>query len=224
MLKLPIFILMWIVMICIKIPTAFFGFFVVPFLYQYRDTDYKDLQWWTRPWSNPVNWTGQPGNYKSSLPLWWVEDSDVYEYYKGLGTGFWSFYRYYARRNSANGLRSFKWLALNIDPSKVKYKTNFKMKRYEPNEVRKLALTTAWHFTWQGFKSGFKIIHIWPDKKKDTHYWFFGSRVIRKGPRHLVIKLWWRIEPEDASGGDKYFDIEMKSAGFALKVLLYRWG
>ena len=193
-------------MICIKIPTSLFGFFVVPFLYPYRDTDYKDLPWWTRPWSNLEDWTGQPGNFKSSLPRWWVLNTDFHPDYKGHGTGFKSFYQYYALQNSANGLRSFKLLDLAIDPSKVQYKTNFKMKRYEPNEVRKLALTTVWYWAWQGFQAGFKIIHIWNDE------------------RHLVIKLGWRVEPEDASGGDKYFDIGMENASFAGKVLLYRKG
>lgn len=197
MIKLPLFMLLWVGMICIKIPTALFGFFVVPFLYPYRDTDYKDLPWWTRPWSNPEDWTGQPGCYESSLPRWWVEER---------GTGFGSFYRYYAVQNSANGLRSFEFLDLTIDPSKVKYKTNYKMTRYEPPEMRELGLKTVWYWAWQGFQAGFKIIHIWNDE------------------RHLVIKLGWRVEPEDASGGDKYFKIGMEDASFAGKVLLYRKG
>ena len=224
MFKYLIFVLLWVGMICIKLPTVVVGWFIVVLLYPYRNTHYNYLPWWTRPWSNPEDWTGQPGCYESSLPLWWVKPpfSDSTKHYKGLGIGFWSFYKYYAWQNSANGLRSFESIDLDIDPSKVKYKTNFKMKRYEPDKVRGLALTTVWYWAWQGPQAGFKVIHIWPDKKKDLR--IFGWTAIRKGPRHMVVKLGWRVEPEDASGGDKWFDIGMEDASFAGKVLLYRFG
>jgi len=207
MIKLPIFILLWVFYIfLIKLPTSILGFFVVPFMWFYRHTNYDDLPWWTRPWASIVEWEGRPGTFKSSLPRWWVLDDTFHPSYVNKGEGFANWYLYHAIRNTGSGLRSFEWIDMDIVPSKVRFKTNHRMKRYEPPEMRELGLTTTWYWAWIGVQAGFKIIHIWNDE------------------RHLVIKLGWRVEPEDAKGGDKYFVAGMEDASFAGKVLLYRKG
>ena len=219
--KLPVFLLMWILFVAVKLPTTIFGFIVVPLLWKYRNTNYDDLPWWTRPWSNPEDWQGGPQHHESSLPKWWVDK---------FGTSFGSFYKYHAVRNSANGLRSFELLDLDIDMRKVKYtspeyETASLRHFYEPWKQRRLETPnkTVWYFCWQGWKAGFKIVHLWPDKKKDTRYWFFGWRVISAGNRHLVIKLGWRVEPADAHE-EIGPGIRQDDAGFALKMLFYRKG
>ena len=195
MIKLPIFILMWIVMLAIKIPTVLLGLLMVLLLYPYRNTDYSNLPFWTRPWANPEDWEGM-GTGNNSLPIWWV---------KSRGNTFKCFYRYHAIRNPANGLRSFEWLDLDITPDLIKYKTNIVLKRYEPGVLRKSPNIpqTVWYLAWQGFRAGFKLIHIWSNE------------------RHLVIKFGWRIEPRNAT--DEVSKLEEDSS-FASKILLYRKG
>jgi len=153
MIKLPVFILMWALYLAIKIPTWALGFVVVPFLYRWRFTHYERLPWWTRPWANPEDWEGH-GNGAGSLPLWWLNKH---------GVNFKSFYRYHAIRNPANGLRSFEWLDLDVTPDLIRYRTSMVLNRYEPDVLRKNALRTAWYFAWQGFRAGFKVVHIWND-------------------------------------------------------------
>ncbi len=181
-------------MVVIKIPTVILGLIVIPFMHVYRHVDYDRLPIWTRPWSNPEDWEGQVNTDQYSLPAWWV---------KAHGIGFKQFYQYHAIRNPANGLRSFEWLDLDIDPKQVKYKTNIVMKRYEPVSIRKAKYRTAWYFAWQGFRAGFKIIHIWNDE------------------RHLVIKFGWRVDPVDATGEASELK---KDSSFAGKILVYRKG
>ena len=199
MIKLPIFILLWVLFLCIKIPTLIAGIFVVPFLHSYRHIDYNDLPKWTRPWSNPEDWQGGPQHYFYSLPRWWIDKH---------GGNFKSFYIYYAIRNGANGLRSFEFLDLDIVPDLVKYKTNLYMRHYEPWRMRQLTPIpkTVWYLCWQGFQAGFKLVHIWNDE------------------RHLVIKLGWRIQPSDATDEIDPKGIRHEDAGFATKFLPYRKG
>jgi len=202
MIRLPVFILLWIGFLLIKAPTAFAGLFVVPLMWRYKHTHYSFLPWWTRPWANPEDWKGGESTFLSSLPKWWVDKN---------GTTFRSWYRYHAIRNPANGLRSFELLDLDIDPDLVRYKTDLELLRYEPTVLRRHNLggidaniKTAWYLAWQGWQAGFKVVHIW----SDTH--------------HLVIKLGWRIEPADAFGEDE--NIGTEDASFASKFLLYRKG
>jgi hypothetical protein len=194
MIKLPIFILMWILMIAIKIPTALFGLIAIVLMHPYRHTPYDDLPAWTRPWANPEDWEGQIYSDQYSLPKWWV---------KAHGIGFKQFYQYHAIRNPANGLRSYEWLDLDVDPKQVRYKTNIVMKRYEPTAIRKAKYKTAWYFAWQGYRAGFKLIHIW------------------NAERHLVIKMGWRVDPADAT---QIANELKKDASFAGKILPYRKG
>ncbi len=183
-------------MIAIKLPTALSGFFMVPLLYPYRNDHYDSLPWWTRPWANPEDWHGK-GNGNNSLPLWWVESR---------GNGFKEFYQYHAIRNPANGLRSFEWLDLDIDPAKVKFKRskNYSGKRYDIGIFRMAGVDTVWFIAWQGYRAGFEFIHLW------------------NSDRHLNIKFGWRVEPADASA--EHSNIGIEDASFASKILLYRRG
>jgi hypothetical protein len=195
LLKLPIFMLAWLGVLAVKIPTALSGFLIVPFLYKYRDVNYENLPSWTRPWANPEDWEGR-GNGSSSLPIWWI---------KLHGESLKSFYHYHAIRNPANGLRSYEWLDADIDPSLVEWSTNYYMPRYEPSTLRKVEKKTIWYIAWVGYRAGIKIIHIWNDE------------------RHLVIKFGWRIEPSDRHETDTD-TLGLKDASFASKILFYRKG
>lgn len=195
--KLPVMILMWAGFTVIKLVTILSGAVMLLVLYRYRHTDYEELPFWSRPWSNPEDWQGQQGHYKDSLPRWW---------YLANGGGFKSFYQYHAIRNPANGLRSFELLDLDIVAEKVRFKTNKEFSHYEPKNLRDYGIKTAWYFAWQGFRAGFKIVHIWNDE------------------RHLVIKFGWRVEPIDAQDIEKWFAVLKEDAGFASKFLFYREG
>ena len=224
--KIPVFVTLWAGMIAIKVfpllvaaPFAAYldwswwmyilpigvaplGLFVGPILYLYRNTEYKDLPFWTRPWANPEDWLGQQIHYKDGLPRWW---------YDKKGTGFKSWYRYNIIRNPANGLRSFEFIDLDIDPTKVEFvrSKNFTEERYDISAVRNAELKTVWYFAWQGLQAGFEFIHIWPDGKN--------------GLRHFNIKFGWRVEPSDANP-DNHHGIGSNDASFASKVLPYREG
>lgn len=199
MIKLPVFILLWIAFLVIKIPTIIVGAFVVPLLWPYRNTLYDDLPWWTRPWSNPEDWMGGPQGFQNSLPAWWV---------KREGSDFKAFWRYHAIRNPANGLRSFEYLDLDIDKDKVEYVTNGYLKFYEPWYMRDYnpEVKTYWYVCWQGYRAGLKFVHHWNEDK------------------HVVIKFGWRIEPRDSIAGPDPKGTRAKGAGFATKALFYRDG
>lgn len=195
-LKLPVMLMWWAVMVALKIPTAALGFVVVPFLERYRFVPYDQLPGWTRPWSNPEDWFGGTRNYAGSLPTWWADEK---------GHGLWSFYRYHAIRNPANGLRSFEWLDLDMRPEKIRYVTDQYRRFYEPWHSRE---PWQWYLAWQGFKLGVKLLHPWNED------------------RHLVIKFGWRIEPRDADEHDPDPDDHrmIAGAGFAYKFQVYREG
>lgn len=199
MARLPLFLVFWAGFLCIKIPTVIAGFLVVPLLYPYRSRDIGDLPWWTVPWANPEDWTGGPKGVRGhSLPRWWLDEN---------GGGLWSFYRYHAIRNPANGLRSIEWLDLDIYMPLVRFRTGKYVLFYEPWYLRRFGVDkTVWYLAWQGWKAGFKFVHIWNDN------------------RHFVFKFGWRIEPRDA-----YYPLDedgqrVHGAGFATKLLPYREG
>ena len=222
--KFVFFIIAWILFLIVKIPTVILGLVAVIFLWQYRSTYYRNLKSWTRPWANPEDWKGGPQSYENSLPEWWViKHLSVYAHWwhrivnifkhkykptgtKNRGAKFWSFYKYHALRNPANGLRSYELLDLDIDMARVKYITNIMMTYYEPRDMRNLlkARKTAAYICWQGLKAGVKIVHLWNDKK------------------HFVLKIGWRIEPKDQQ--QMPTGIRSIDAGFATKFLPYRKG
>lgn len=227
-LRLPVFIMLWILFIAIKLPVWILGWVVIPLMWGYRYTLYRNLPWWTRPWANPEDWLGGPQSYKNSLPKWWVDKH---------GGGFWSFYRYHAGRNGANGLRSFEFLDLDIEMSEVKYVTNSLQTFYEPWHIRKLSEDfvngfrvprprTVWYWCWQGWKAGFKYVHLWQDLKPhwwtDWRWWVFSGP--KSGPRHFVAKFGWRVEPRDATVPIDPEGTRVDDAGFASKALPYRKG
>lgn len=194
--RLPIFAGLWALFLAIKVPTIATGWVMVAALARYRDRDYADLPWWTRPWSNLEDWRGQVNHYQGCLPRWWVLEH---------GVGFWSFYRYHALRNGADGLRSFEWLDLDVDPARVRYWTPEFFVRYEPAQARAAHKRTIGYIAWQGLRAGTKVVRIWSDE------------------RHLVIKLGWRVEPNDAH--DPYGPPELhQNEGFSTKFLAYRRG
>jgi len=199
MIKLPIFILLWVVVLAIKIPVVLLGPVAIAIMYRYRHVRYVDLPAWTRPWANPEDWEGQINSHRYSLPEWYIDQE---------GLGFRQFWRYHAIRNPANGLRSYEWLDLDVVPEKVQYKTNFLLEYYDPSHVRKVLPKvfngTAWYFAWQGFRAGLKVVHIWSDE------------------RHLVIKFGWRVAPKDAI--DHEVDELDEDASFATKFLFNREG
>lgn len=197
MIKLPVFILIWAAFMALKVITWLAGHIAIPTMYQWRFKPYNDLQAWTRPWANPEDWMSGPQTYKASLPRWWVEKH---------GVGFWSWYWYHAWRNGANGLRSFEWLDLDIDPEQVKYVTPKYWRYYAPWELRKFNESTCMYFCWQGWKAGAEIVHLWNDE------------------RHLNIKFGWRVQPSDATVGPDPDGIRSQDAGFASKFLVYRKG
>ncbi len=213
--RLPFFIVAWILFVAIKLPTMVAGWFVVPFMYAYNDVLYDRLPWWQRPWANPEDWLGGHKSYEGSLPKWWVSEK---------GIGFWSFYKYHAWRNPANGLRSFEWIDLDIDPGRVKYISNGYLQFYEPWYVRQnsSSLNTYWYLCWQGFQAGLKFVHHWPDLKRDIMLGPF--ELLKAGPHHLVIKFGWRVEPRDATVPIDPDGLRVTDSGFASKLLVYREG
>ena len=223
MIRLPIWIFMWLLMVSIKafpllliapfgayfydyslwwmilpVGVAPLGLVVVPLLYRYRNTDYSQLPFWTKPWANPEDWQGQSpdGNDVGSLPRWWI---------KREGDDFKAWWRYHAIRNPANGLRSYELLDLTIVPEKLEYRTNLYMDRYDVSKVRELNKKTVWYVCWQGWQMGFEIIHIWNDE------------------HHLNLKWGWRCEPNDKNATD-LDKLGIKDASFASKTLFYRKG
>ncbi|MGI9293430.1 MAG: hypothetical protein ACR2PS_05555 [Pseudomonadales bacterium] len=196
-LRLPIFVAIWLVyLFVIKIPVNFLGLFVIPFMWRYRNTEYKSLPAWTRLWSNLEDWHGQVNHYASSLPRWWA---------MAHGINFWSFYRYHAIRNGGDGLRSIEWLDLDVDKDKVKYWTTKFFTIYEPATARTQKLSTIGYIAWQGWQAGMKVVHIWNDE------------------RHFVTKIGWRVEPSDAIAPRGPASLH-QNEGFATKFLVYRKG
>ncbi len=194
--RAPFFILMWALFIIIKIPVALLGLVVIAYMHRYRHDDYSGLPAWTRPWANPEDWHGQVNTFQYSLPRWYVDKH---------GIGFRQFWRYHAIRNPANGLRSFELLDLDIVPDLVRFVTPERHNRYEPKRARAWGAKTIGYIAWQGFRAGFKLVHIWNDE------------------RHLVIKIGWRVEPQDACD-DSIQTIGMEDASFATKFIPYRKG
>ncbi len=199
MYRLIYFIPIWLLFLLIKIPTGILGYIAIPLMWRYRRTPYRKLPSWTRPWANPEDWEGGPQGHLNSLPEWWVEDK---------GHGFVSFYQYHAFRNPANGLRSFEWLDLDIDASKVRYVTPQIYTYYAPWSIRpmKTKPQTVWYLCWQGLQAGFKFVHLWNDD------------------RHMVVKIGWRIKPTDKFREINPEGIRATDSGFATKFLFYRKG
>jgi hypothetical protein len=220
MIKLPIFVLLWAgYVLLIKAPAFVLGLVVTPFLYRLRLDAYEDLErtwYWQliRPWVNPEDWYGQRAANRpeyESLPHWWAVE---------YGAGLLSWYKYHAIRNTGNGLRSYEWLDVDIDPAKVKYVANVYMDSYEPGLLEKAGGRTAAYLAWQGFRAGCQVIHLWPDLKRDIRLWRWT--LLKAGPKYLVIKFGWRVHPCDKENPDHRDRALAEDSGFAGKVLPYR--
>ena len=192
--KLPIMLAWWGIQIAIKLPTMLLGAVMVPLLYRYRYTDLQDLPFWAMPWANPEDWHGGFKDYDGSLPVWWVS--------RRGNDDFWSFYKYHAVRNPADGLRNFKWLQLWIDKNKVKYWTPKFYEHYEPWWDRTPGVRG--YLAWQGMSLGVKV--QWVRKSSYTEF-----------------KFGFRVEPNDAKR-DLVDDSARKQLGasFASKLVLNR--
>ncbi len=189
-------------------------------------------QWWIDEKVKKVyrNWYDRPFNViKRAVDIfmnvigkdepYWTSPIFIFE---SRGYGFFSFYKYYAIRNSANGLRAIDPIRLSIDWSKVGYVSSLNLYdlivesygTYEPSVVRQRRLKWVGYLAWQGWKAGMKIVYLWNDE------------------RHLVIKLGWRVEPADVNQlpeNKSYVFYETQKVlrnnrSFAMKVGLYRKG
>jgi hypothetical protein len=199
MIRLPLFVAVWALFLAVKVPTLVAGLFAVPLLFRWRHVDYVQLPWWSRPWANPEDWQGGVhGVAGASLPQWWIDRE---------GAGFWSFYRYHALRNPANGLRSFELLDLDVEQERVRYWTPRYLAFYEPWYVRPLkhGPRTYGYIAWQGVRAGAKLVHHWNDE------------------RHLLLKIGWRVEPRDAHEQPRQPELA-EDASFATKLVLWRKG
>lgn len=200
MIRLPVFIIVWLGFIAIKLPTAILGFFVVPILYRYRHRPFSKVPKVFLPWQNPEDWNDGPQGTPESVPKWWVKERG--------GVTFWDWYKYHAIRNPANGLRNFEAIDLDPNPEKIQYVSTGKTyrKSYEPTSMRRDGVKFAAYLCWQGLQAGCKIVYVWNDK------------------RHLVFKFGWRIEPADKHRPFDPKGIRINDTGFASKFLPYREG
>lgn len=228
MIKLPVQVSMWLLYLAIKIPVALSGSVMVAIIYFYRNTPYDRLPFWTKPWANPEDWMGRGNMIAGSLPKWWFIKE---------GSGFKSWYHYHAIRNPANGMRSYEFFDLTIDPNEMEFvrSSNFSERRYDVSAVRNAGLKYVWFYAWQGLQAGFEFIYIWHGAYTRTRkhinavgkWWQVWKwevvEIMKVYPaRHLNIKLGWRIEPSDK----EYFVDNMgtQDASFASKILPYREG
>lgn len=208
----PVYVAVWLVYLLIKVPTNLLGFLVVPFMWRHRYTLYKNLPFWTRPWSNLEDWCGQPNSYQASLPRWWV----LHRIEKGfMGSDFRSFYRYHALRNAGDGLRSFEAFSVNLYDGGLEYWTPFYFKHYEAKQLREADKKFAFYFAAQSLHAGYKLVLVW----SKTH--------------HLSLKFGWRISPHhvvEGIGDPKLMALDpgrrvlYEHRGFASSIHLYREG
>jgi len=162
-----------------SLPIEVAGWFVVPFLWRYRNVDYYNLPAWTRPWASLEDWTGGFRRHKvgqNCIPL------DLLLTYRGL----WGFWRYHALRNAAAGTKTWKWFTLKMSDN-VGYATNAIIAEGGPKAIEHwwLALngdtspgSMYYYRAWIGRHKCFKIIRYY------KHF-------------HVEFKVGWRISPQD---------------------------
>lgn len=196
--RLPGFLVVWLFFMAMKIGFVLHGFVMVALLYFYRKRKFDDVPQIFLPWQNPEDWVGGINGTEHSLPQWWINKE---------GTGFYSWWKYHAIRNPANGLRNFDFVDLDLEQDKIHYWTPEYLKYYEQWYLQKYApdLKTYGYIAWQGWRAGLKIEHIWNAK------------------RYFVFKFGWRLEPRDAEEGYKKNSHRWNlGAGFASKFLPFR--
>lgn len=191
----------WLFQLALKVPVALLGLVVVPFLYRKRYTPLADMPAWSLPWVNPEDWIGGFLNYGGSIPLWWKNKTYVPLKYKhrtvinwarkllkkqpwevpvkAYGDSKWSFYKYHAIRNPADGLRNFPKLQLRINKDMVHYWTPKYYDHYEPWSDR----TPGWrgYAAWQNVHLGIKVQWI---RENSYSEFKFGFRVEPRDAHH----------------------------------------
>ena len=185
---LPFAPIWWGYQMAIKATVAALGLLVVPFMYRWRNE--KEIPSIFRPWQNPEDWVGGTVGNAGSLPEWWKTRE---------GDGRWSFYKYHAIRNPADGLRNYKWLNLQINPDKVYYLTDKLRQHYEPWSPR--ASKFQWYICWQNVWCGVKV--QWIREKTYTEF-KLGTRVVP----------WDAVEGPDPNGSRA-----LHGASFASKFI-----
>lgn len=167
----PAQMIIWAVAFAIETAFEILGWFVVPFLYKYRSTPIEDMPWWSQPWVNPEDWHGGLLQYDGSVPPWYI---------KKMGKNdFWTFYKYHAFRNAANGLRSMG-MSVKVRPEKIEYWTPNYHRHYE--FWYRMDPKIKFYYAWDGVFSGMKLMWRYNEER-------FGE-----------LKLGWRIAPGDTEG------------------------
>lgn len=197
-LALPGVLIWWAVQLSLKAVVAFLGLFVVPFMYRYRNTKMMWVPSYFRPWLNPEDWTGGTRNNVGSIPDWWRQR---------MGDGKWSFYKYHAIRNPADGLRNYEWLNLRINPDRIWFKTDKFRQHYEP-----------WYYAID-------------DDVPRVQWYICGQNLVWVGIKvqwirktgYTEFKFGTRIEPWDTiAGPDPKGSRALHGASFASKLILNR--
>lgn len=191
---LPFQLAVWVAAFVIEVIFTIPGFAIVPLLWKYRYTHIDMMPIWSIPWVNPEDWHGGALNYDGSVPPWYI---------KKMGKDdFWTFYRYHAFRNAANGLRSMG-LSVKVIPEKSHYIT--------PEYHRHYEYWAAWepkfkfYYAWRGIFSGMKLMYRWNEEK------------------YSEIKLGWRFGPGDIEEGLSENSVRRElGAAFAKNFRLWR--
>lgn len=198
MIKLPIFILTWLLFFIFNTITIILGWILIPpmaLLNKYT-TEYitsiingRTILVWKHkfmyPWSNNEDGLNGGEEYPDK-PLW-------------FRIIYWS-----ALRNPSNNLRFFKTLTCQLDPNKIKYiVSNIKLLVDTPSFIISASNLTDYDqdyyrftsLTWQGYYSNFRI-----------QFKMFGK----------IWRFWigWKIYPHD-SNGIASTDYRRFGAGFA---------
>ena len=165
--------LLWLPMAALKGALVLLGLVAVPLMLATRNRP----AWLWRPWYNPR--TGL------DVPSWFT------------GSRFW----WNAVRNPANGLRTYPWITVKIDPNDVGSRSNGLPTN--PGPLRMVGRRVAWLYAWDGIYSGFWLCVLWSKT------------------RHMKIRLGWKILPEDSVEIEEW---RRDGAGFAMAFIPYRKG
>ena len=146
--------------------------------------------WLWRPWFNPED--GMHG------AAWWPRylEANGHRLSRRFPSFWWN-----AVRNPANGLRTYPWITVLIDPNDVRSFGNGLPTNPAPLRITRSRV--GWFYAWDGLYSGFWLCVLW----NRTH--------------HMKIRLGWKILPEDA---DEVEEWRAEGAGFAMAFIPYREG
>jgi hypothetical protein len=208
--RLPFFIVTWLAyLFLIKLPTIVVGLGAVPLLYPYRHTDYKDLPWWTRLWSNHEDWQGgTPGYGEASLPWWWIrrEVATYREPWHNMSNTIghalspkwerhlrWQ-YHVPRRHQQGTGFKSFYiYHALRNGADGLRSFPPFAIYIEPPRIQYKTPTYLRWYEPWKLRELGLKSAHFlcWQGWKAGYKWVYIHDDV-----DHTVLKLGWRIDAD----------------------------